>query len=381
MKARPKVLVLIDWYKPFFKAGGPVRSLVNMVEHLHKEVDLHIVTGDRDYMEERSPEGLRKDGWVKGDRGEMIWYASRQGRTLCNWMALLAQDWDVVYINGIFSKWSTIVPLWLLRKSKQRRIVVVRGMLARGPMRQGAHKKRLFLIGMKAAGAFNGVEFQATNEEEVRDIKRWIGKDAKVHLVPNLPRRQQAASPAIVRKKKGELHLISPARIAEEKGTLFAIERLAKLKGEVRFDLHGTVYDQGYWAKCEAAIAALPPNVKVELKGQLDNEAVMPRIAQAHVLFMPSTGENFGHAMLEALSVGRPLLISDRTPWRNLEEEKAGWDLPLEAPERFEQVLQELVDLDDEGFQRLCVGAFALGKHSLNDHAPIEKCLAMFMRG
>jgi 5'-3' exonuclease len=45
---RPQVLVFIDWYRPFFKAGGPVRSLVNLVEHLQNEVDFHIVTGDRD---------------------------------------------------------------------------------------------------------------------------------------------------------------------------------------------------------------------------------------------------------------------------------------------------------------------------------------------
>jgi hypothetical protein len=47
--SKPQVLAFIDWYKPFYKAGGPVRSMVNLVDHLHDRVDFHIVTGDRDY--------------------------------------------------------------------------------------------------------------------------------------------------------------------------------------------------------------------------------------------------------------------------------------------------------------------------------------------
>ncbi len=48
--SKPQVLVFIDWYKPYFKAGGPVRSMVNLVDHLADRIDFHIVTGDRDYM-------------------------------------------------------------------------------------------------------------------------------------------------------------------------------------------------------------------------------------------------------------------------------------------------------------------------------------------
>ena len=47
---KPQVLVFIDWYKPYYKAGGPVRSMVNLVEHLSDRIDFHIVTSDRDYM-------------------------------------------------------------------------------------------------------------------------------------------------------------------------------------------------------------------------------------------------------------------------------------------------------------------------------------------
>ncbi|MFN3876013.1 MAG: hypothetical protein ACK4L7_08905, partial [Flavobacteriales bacterium] len=72
---RPQVLAFIDWYKPFYKAGGPVRSMVNLVEHLQGRVDFHIVTGDRDYTEKDAPAGLARDQWIVGDAGERIWHA------------------------------------------------------------------------------------------------------------------------------------------------------------------------------------------------------------------------------------------------------------------------------------------------------------------
>ncbi|HRD51523.1 MAG TPA: glycosyltransferase family 4 protein [Flavobacteriales bacterium] len=381
MSRKPQVLVFIDWYKPFFKAGGPVRSMVNLVDHLHDLVDFHIVTGDRDYTANASPGDLPKDQWIERDQGERVWYASPSQRTLKQWRVLLKErDWDAVYINGLYSKWSTIAPLWLLRGSKQRRIVAVRGMLAKGPMKQSAAKKRAFLLAMKTTGCYKGVEFQATNNEEVEDIKRWIGPKSKVHLVPNLGRKLEAKEPVAIDKKPGELRLVSVGRIAPEKNTLFAIERLCKAEGDIRFDLYGTVYDQAYWKRCQDAIAQLPKNVKVVWHDHIGEDHVRGVIEQAHAVFMPSVGENFGHTMLEALVAGRPLLISDRTPWKGLEEKGAGWDLPLEAPERFERVVAQLLALDQTGYYAWLQGATALGQRYLADTSSLERSLALFSR-
>ena len=49
-----------------------------------------------------------------------------------------------------------------------------------------------------------------------------------------------------------------------------------------------------------------------------------------HCLFLPSTGENYGHAIVEAFSAGLPVIISTLTPWKNLESQKVGWDIPLD---------------------------------------------------
>jgi glycosyltransferase involved in cell wall biosynthesis len=93
---------------------------------------------------------------------------------------------------------------------------------------------------------------------------------------------------------------------------------------------------------------------------------------------MPSAGENFGHTMLEALSAGLPLVISDRTPWKGLAADQAGWDLPLDDPEGFTAVLQQLVDMDQVAYDVLSAGAFSRAARYLDDPSNVAKSLALF---
>jgi glycosyltransferase involved in cell wall biosynthesis len=118
--------------------------------------------------------------------------------------------------------------------------------------------------------------------------------------------------------------------------------------------------------------------VQVQWHGELPPGQVSGVFAAAHAVFMPSVGENFGHSMLEALSVGRPLLISDRTPWKDLERRQAGWDLPLDRPDRFNAVLLELVAMDRDRYNELTRGAFLLACDALDQEATRERYRSLF---
>jgi glycosyltransferase involved in cell wall biosynthesis len=58
------------------------------------------------------------------------------------------------------------------------------------------------------------------------------------------------------------------------------------------------------------------------------------------LLFLPTAGENYGHVVVEALSAGVPVLLSDQTPWRCLQEKGIGWDIPLSDTNRFVEAIQ-----------------------------------------
>ena len=64
-----KILVFIDWYKPAYKAGGPISSVYNLTELLGDEIQFYIITSDRDLNENSPLEGLKYNEWV--DQGKV----------------------------------------------------------------------------------------------------------------------------------------------------------------------------------------------------------------------------------------------------------------------------------------------------------------------
>ena len=82
----------------------------------------------------------------------------------------------------------------------------------------------------------------------------------------------------------------------------------------------------------------LPQNIKVKFYGPLKSEHVNQTLQQNDILILPSLGENYGHIINEAFSVGTPVIISDKTPWTNLQKKKIGWSLSLKDETKFEKL-------------------------------------------
>jgi len=61
---------------------------------------------------------------------------------------------------------------------------------------------------------------------------------------------------------------------------------------------------------------------------------------------MPSLTKCFSYTVLESLQAGIPVLISDQTPWRDLEAQGIGWDLELSDSGRWLQALENLALYD-----------------------------------
>jgi glycosyltransferase involved in cell wall biosynthesis len=114
------------------------------------------------------------------------------------------------------------------------------------------------------------------------------------------------------------------------------------------------------------------------LQQDVPHRQVEQLINEHHLCVLPTLGENFGHAIFEALNAGRPVLISDQTPWCNLAEHHAGWDLPLSDENRFVQVLQQVADMDNEAFQQWSTGAWQYAKNFTGHSNLKEKYKELF---
>jgi glycosyltransferase involved in cell wall biosynthesis len=82
----------------------------------------------------------------------------------------------------------------------------------------------------------------------------------------------------------------------------------------------------------------------------------------------------------EALAVGTPVLTSTMTPWRDLESQGLGWDLPLEDPSAFARCLEQLAEMDPDSRVARRAIAQVKARALLAGHEAAEAHALMFMR-
>jgi len=122
----------------------------------------------------------------------------------------------------------------------------------------------------------------------------------------------------------------------------------------------------------------LPSNIKVQYCNVVRHDQVVSVMAEYDLFFLPTLGENFGHVILEALCAGCPVLVSDQTPWRGLEEKGVGWDLPLDRPELFQSVLQKCVEMNQEEHAKWSRRAWEYGIQITQDDKVVEQNRQLF---
>ena len=377
---KQNILIFIDWFLPGTRSGGPVRSYANLIAHLGNDFNFYVITRDTDYCSEQVYQNIISDSWNTLNANTQVYYISKEKLDKRNLKNIIAEiDFDIAYINGIYSWFFSILPLILLKKYNNRKIVAARGMLNPQAFSVKKYKKLAFLVFAKIFKLYKSVEFHATNEVEAEYIRKRISIKNKVLVAPNLPRKLKPNYFIKRDKKQNELKLITTARISKEKGTLKTIRALSDIFNyDIVLDLYGTIYDKPYWEICKESILKLPPNIKVNYKGSIEGDAVIDTLSNYHFFIMPSEGENFGHSILEALLSGCPVLISDMTPWRSLEAKKIGWDISLSQPEKFTAAIEAAAQMDQETYTEWSQAAHNFAKEFCNNEAVLKANKELF---
>lgn len=325
-----RILAVVEWYPPAYKAGGPIRSVHNLMQMLRAQTDHHleVVCGDRDLGSASPLEGIEPD--VSHMR-EGIQVTYRSSVTHAWWLEKLRGTPDnpapdVVYLNSLFSVPFALHPLRVARTLGIRVVLAPRGMLGAGALAIKPVKKKVFMTAARLLGLFRGVRWHASTEVERSEILTHLpGSD--VHTALNVPLTDANVTPF---SKGVGLTWAMVGRIQQKKNLHFALEALqdVDLKGKhLRVELVGPAEDEVY---LQHLLSLSKPGLDIVHVGAVPPHELGEVWRRSHALLMPTTHENFGHAVVEAWAHGRPVLLSDQTPWRGLSEADLGWDLPLE---------------------------------------------------
>lgn len=337
------IIIFCAYYLPGYKAGGPIRSIANIVESLSDEYDFYIVTKDRDSFDQNCYTGIFVDQWNKVGKAHVFYtspkFSYRQIKNLLN-----ERTYHRLYLNSFFSIRFSFIPFLLnyFNKGKViKTILAPRGEFSEGALELKSFKKRLFIKTISFFNLYKDVIWQASSKYEEEDIKN-IMHSCKINslIAPNLPRIFNDVD--YENQFFETLKIVYVSRISPKKNLIFALDTLKKIKFNVEFSVFGVIDDNSYWKKCEQIIETLPSNIKVIYCGSIPNDQVFSILSRSHLFFLPTKGENYGHAIVEAFMAGIPVLISDTTPWRDLEVQGVGWDIPLRDTIKYVNVIEFL---------------------------------------
>ena len=355
-----KILISIPWFYPAFRAGGPVQSIVNMVNELDGAYEFYIFCGNKD-LNNISLENIKEGEWVSYNSYTKIWYASAKNRKGTLVQLLKDIHPDHLFIIGLFSWQFNIVPLLFCKCSSK--IVSVRGMLHTGALSQKSIKKVIYLKAFKLLGLQKKVTFHATDEAEEIHVRKVMGQKIRILTANNFPRF--IGKLPTTKKEPQSLILVSIALISAMKNHLLVLQALEHCDANIEYHIYGPVKDLAYWQVCLGQIDKLPPNIHVQYHGDVQPQEIPSVLSPCHIFIIPSNSENFGHAFFEALSAGKPIITSNFTPWQNLRDAQAGINTELDE-DAIARSVEIFAAMDQYYYNLWSNSAFEYAKKAVN---------------
>lgn len=368
-----KLLIMASLFYPQKNGGGPPVSIMNVIQAIKNEFKVYVISHNHEVGDTKPLDGV-VNGWNKFEFGK-VYYLPHDEYTTSNIYKLICEiKPDVIYQNSFFSHQDVFASLRYKKKNKSVGIMVApRGEVCENRFNKGKLKKTVYTTLLRTLGYLKDVYFQATGIEEVNDTARFLGISKRmIYNINNFSYVNESfISP--IEKKKGELKLCFIARIQDTKNLLYGIERLKNIKGNVTYDVYGPIENKPYYDQCFSV--ELPENVTLNYCGFVDHDEVGKTISKYHAYYMPTLGENYGHSIVEGMIYERPIIISDTTPWNEINEANGGVAVPLDKPELFEQAIERFCDMEQEEYDKVCENA----KNFIDSKLKIDEIIKQYV--
>ena len=346
MMMKKTILILIPHYLPGYKIGGPLTSIINMINNLSDDFDFKVLTSDRDMGDNSPYSEVIVNRWLKMGNHQVC-YIPKNLFTIFSLIRYVNKTpKDILYINSFFGPTYSIAIIffaWIGAIKAEKIIVAPRGEFFDEALNFKKYKKSLYLRLSQRLKLYKSVIWHAsTDTEKEKIVKNMKVESSMVRVAINIssvdegiPDLEKKCDANCVHEDNDALKIIFLSRISKDKNINYAIDILSEITEGVMFDIYGPMEDDFIWQACLEKINKLPDNIVVRYKGVVNKPDVKNILAKYDLMFLPTLAENYGHVIVESLCVGTPVLISDNTPWQNLEAEGLGWDFSLECPSHF----------------------------------------------
>ncbi|MEZ4936291.1 MAG: glycosyltransferase [Crocinitomicaceae bacterium] len=379
MKDKKKIMVFIDWYVPGFKAGGPIRSVFNIVCALKEDYNFFILTSAYDLGDTEPYKEIELNRWMDED-GVLIKYLDKDH--IKNAVIKHNVDEinpDMLYVNGIFSRYFSILPIRIGKAKKIKTIVAPRGMFGEGALDVKRFKKNLFLKYTSLTNMFEDVIWHASSPFEAKDIQSKVAKINRIVIAGNIPSVQKSSYSKLSKLKTyDQIKLVFVGRLNKIKNIDKVIEWVCHVQygKKIILDIYGGGDDIEF-TKYLQNISTSNNHLEINFKGFIPPDQVNKILPKYHYFISLSSNENFGHSIAESLSNAVPVIISKNTPWRNLQDKGIGWDIEIEK-ELFLNTLQDAIGIDPIAYNKMAENAYNFFNQEILNQSLLESNKSLF---
>jgi glycosyltransferase involved in cell wall biosynthesis len=340
---RAKLKIIYFSYFPAQHGIGPATAIRNLSRRFESKYDVTIITLNFDYVPQAKifADDLHevKDGQIR------ILYLPRGLQGIKKLIDEMKTENTCVVVNCMFDATLAIPAILHSLFRRQPVIHVPHGSFLPAVFTQKRLKERVFCGLFNVLQPSNSVVHIATSAREVKDIQNALKNPAIVQISNLNELREESAAEG---KSPARLNICFIGRLAKQKNLLGALEILRFANVACQMDVFGLKEDGTYFEQCKTLIATLPDSIKVSFQGFTAQNVLLSRMGAYDLLFAPTLDENFGYSIIESLGAGVPVLISDRTPWHDLEQFNAGWVVELQNWARFGEILRLAYDAGEE---------------------------------
>lgn len=299
-------------------AGGPSRTVPALCRHVEaadRSIHVEIVTtSDPRYGANVAYSDLEIHAAAGGNRRIAVerLLAARLRRAMASGDPVLLHD---------HGQW---LPLNRHSASKARRhglqrIVSPRGMLTPWSLNHKSARKKVAWLLFARGDFFEANVLHATSQQEADEF-RALGARQPIAVIPN----GVDGHPLALNQQEKTKTMVFLSRLHPKKGVAELVAAWREV-GPAGWRLVLAGPDEAQMLDS----LKLSDSEGISYVGEVDGPAKWRLLGSAAATVLPSYSENFGVVVAESLMAGTPVIATEGTPWRSLNEHDCGWWIPM----------------------------------------------------
>lgn len=320
--------------------GGPSQMVLGLSKALAKEgIDLTLITTNSNGDQGQEPLDVPLKTPIQQNGYSLIYFNCSPFKRykfsldLLSWLSNNAHKYDLAHIHALFSPVSTASAI-ICRIKKLPYILRPLGTLDPADLRKKKQLKKLYGNFLEKPNLAGAAAIHFTSQKE-SDVSTRFGVKTNDLVIPlGIESPSDLPEVGTTRQKLGidsnQLLLLFMSRIEPKKGLDLLIPALEKLLDQ-GLDFHFVLaganpQDQDYENFIHNQIKNSSLKQCTTITGFVTGEMKLGLLQDADLFVLPSYYENFGIAVIEAMVLGTPVVISNQVYiWQEIQRAKAGW--------------------------------------------------------